>query len=316
MIKGIIYALAACFIWGLTFVVPGFMQGYSWIEIALGPYFVYGALSSIIFFNSRFRGMCKYPMSIWLRASYSSFIYTVGYFFCIVLAVKLSNPAICALIVGLSPIAIAFYGNWREKIVSYKSLVFPSLLTIGGLTLINIPHLQTSPVTHLWGVVFALLAVAGWSWYVVANANFLKHNLEVKASEWATLMGVTCLFWVGLFGLFFGLFFPDQFNVQKCVTLGPGWIRFAAGSLILGVAAEWLASYLWNKASVLIPVSLAGQLTIFETVFGVIFFYLLEQKFPPVIESVGIVLFLCSIIYGVRKFIRNDKPIDYFYVGQ
>ena len=47
--------------------------------------------------------------------------------------------------------------------------------------------------------------------------------------------------------------------------------------------------------------SFAGQLTILETVFGLILIYILEQRLPPVVESIGIVLFLAAIIYGIRQ---------------
>lgn len=297
MFKGILYALAACFVWGLIFVVPMFMTDYTPVEVALGRYVTYGALSLLIFFKSR----CRYPKTIWIKATLYSFVYTMGYYLCVVLALRLSSPAICALILGLSPIAIAFYGNWQEKEISNKSLIVPSLLTLLGLILINIPGLQSaaSPTTYVWGLFFGALALIGWSWYVVANSRFLKKQPLVDSSEWATLIGVTCLVWVALFGLFFGLFFPEQFSLHKCLTFSPD---FVIGSLVLGVISAWLGYYFWNKASLHLPISLAGQLTIFETIFGVIFFYMIEMKMPPLLECIGILLFLGAITYGVSQF--------------
>ncbi len=297
MYKGIIYALAACFVWGLIFVVPMFMTGYTPVEVAMGRYVTYGALSLLIFFKSR----CRYPKAIWIKATLYSFVYTMGYYLCVILSVRLSTPAICALILGLSPIAIAFYGNWKEKEISNKSLIVPSLLTLLGLIIINIPGMQSanSTTTYLWGLFFGTLALIGWSWYVVANSHFLKKHPHVDSSEWATLIGVTCLVWVALFGLFFGLFLPEQFSVQKCLSLSPD---FVIGSLVLGVVSAWLGYYFWNKASLNLPVSFAGQLTIFETIFGVIFFYAIEMKMPPLLECIGILLFLGAIIYGVSQF--------------
>lgn len=311
MMTGIVYALAACLIWGLIFVVPGFMTGFTSIEIALGRYIVYGGLSSIIFLKSRLQGFCKYPAAIWLRAAGYSLVFTVGYYTCVVLSLRFSTPAICALILGLSPIVIAFYGNWKEKEVSYRSLFLPALMTLAGLILINVPHIQgvESPATYMWGLIFGALSLIGWSWYVVANSRFLKDNPQVNTSDWATLVGVTCLIWVAAFALFFGLFFPDQFSLQKCTTLGPDFTRFVIGSLILGVICAWFGSYFWNKASLRLPVSLAGQLTIFETIFGVIFFYMLEKQMPPLMECLGMMLFLCAIIFGVRQFSRTAAEI-------
>ena len=310
MKRGVIYALAACMIWGLVFVVPGFMKGYSAVEVALGRYAVYGSLSLIIFMKLRLGGFCKYPKKIWWRAIRYSFILTVGYYACVVLALRHASPAICALILGVSPIAIAFYGNWREKEVSSKSLVVPALLTLAGLIFINVPHLQDAetPPTYIWGLICALLALAGWSWYVVVHSNFMKNNPHVQSSDWATLMGVSSLIWVGVFALFFGLFFPEHFCFEKCTTWSPNFMWFAGGSLILGAVCAWMGMYLWNKASPLLPVSMAGQLTIFETIFGVIYFYLIEKKIPPLMECIGVVLFLCAITFGLKWF-SNERDL-------
>jgi hypothetical protein len=43
---------------------------------------------------------------------------------------------------------------------------------------------------------------------------------------------------------------------------------------------------------------LAGQLTIFETIFGVLFVYLLNQHLPPLIESLGISILLISVLWS------------------
>jgi len=49
MIEGVGLRVISCFIWGLIFIVPQFMSGFSPIEIALGRYFFYGIASLLIF---------------------------------------------------------------------------------------------------------------------------------------------------------------------------------------------------------------------------------------------------------------------------
>jgi drug/metabolite transporter (DMT)-like permease len=72
------------------------------------------------------------------------------------------------------------------------------------------------------------------------------------------------------------------------------------GSAVLGVLCSWLGSFLWNRACLHLPVSLAGQLTIFETLFGISFVYIFEQRFPPTMEFLGICFLLTAILYGIR----------------
>ena len=210
MLKGIIYALLACFIWGLIFIVPGFMSSYSAIEIAMGRYLIYGIFSLALIYKARMGGGCRYPLSVWIKSLLYALIITVGYYTCLVLGLRYSTPAICALIIGLSPIAISLYGNWKEKEVSFRSLTTPSILILIGLALINGPHLQSSetPTTFIWGLFYSTLALLAWSWYVVANARYLKKNPQVDSNDWNNMMGVTSIFWV----ILLGFLMKDQIN--------------------------------------------------------------------------------------------------------
>lgn len=307
MYKGIAFALGACFIWGLIFIVPQFMTGFTSIEVALGRYFVYGIISSLIFCKSKFQGTCRHPRGIWVKALYFSLASTIVYYTFVVLALRYSTPAICALILGISPITIAFYGNWKQRETTFKSLIIPSALILIGLVIINVPHLEESGSisTYVLGLVCSFLALLAWSWYVVANSRFLKHHPEVRSSDWSTLIGVATLFWVFVFALFLSLFFENQLQMEKYLTPGPELTKFIIGSAILGLLCSWVGAFLWNKASLHLPVSLAGQLTIFETIFGVVFVYTLERQMPPRMESIGIVILLIAIVYGIRQFARK-----------
>jgi len=65
------------------------------------------------------------------------------------------------------------------------------------------------------------------------------------------------------------VFLKNELQVKKYVTLSPELSAFFIGSAILGLLCSWVGAWLWNRASLHLPVSLAGQLTIFETIFGV-----------------------------------------------
>jgi drug/metabolite transporter (DMT)-like permease len=302
--NGVLFALGACFIWGLIFVVPQFMIGFSPIEVALGRYSLYGVISFTIFLRALARGACRHSQAIWSKALYFSLISTIVYYTFVVLSLRYSSPAMCALILGTSPIMIAFYGNWREREVSFKSLLLPSILIIAGLLIINLPHLQASevPSFYILGLVFSFLAAIAWSTYVLINSKFIKRHPEVCPSEWSTLLGVSTLFWVALCTAILAIFFKEQLHFEKYFILNEELIRFLGGSAILGLLCSWVGAFLWNKASISLPISLAGQLTIFETIFGVLFVYIVSQTIPCFRESIGIAVLLTAIIYGIKKF--------------
>lgn len=231
---------------------------------------------------------------------------TIGYYTFVVLALRYASPAICALILGISPISIAFYGNWKERECSFKSLILPSVLIFIGLVMINAPHLleAESPSTYLLGLLCAFVALLTWSWFVVANSRFLRDHPEIKSSDWATLIGVATIGWVVILGVCLAV--AGNFDhPDKYLTLGPALIKYIAGCAALGLLCSWLGGYLWNTASHYLPVSLAGQLTIFETIFGLLFVCLLDKRIPPSFECVGIGLLLAAIFYGIRIFAKE-----------
>lgn len=302
MLKGIAFALAACLMWGLIFVVPSFMGSFSTFEVSLGRYSVYGCLSSLLFLNLRRQGLCKYPRSIWLQALLFSFAATYFYYIALVFGLRYSTPAISALVIGVSPITIAFYGNLRKKEINFRSLLLPSLFILIGLVLINAPHIHMheTPSQYFLGLFCSVIALANWSWYVVANVEFFKKNPEVSSSDWSTLIGVSALFWTLFFGSILALFFPEELVTEKYTFSNPALSQFLMGAALLGLLSSWVGAYCWNRASGLLPVALTGQLSIFETIFGVIFVYLIEQRLPPAIELTGIACLIGAVLYGVH----------------
>lgn len=309
MLKGVICALSACFVWGLVFIIPQFVKGFSLLEVALGGYFIYGIISTCILIKCRLQGHCKYPLSVWIKALYFSLVSTIIYYTCVVLAFRFATPVICALILGVSPITIAFYGNWKQRESSFKRLFLPSLMIILGLILINIPHFNNTSTSsaHIFGLICSLVALVAWSWYVVANSRFLKKNPQITSNDWSTLVGVATLLLVFIYSLILGIFFSDQIDMHKYFTPNSELTSFLLGCCVLGILCSWVGAFFWNKASYHLPVSLVGQLAIFETIFGLLFIYALTKNTPPQMECLGIGLFLTAVAYGVRSS-YNERP--------
>jgi drug/metabolite transporter (DMT)-like permease len=311
MFKGISFALGALFIWAFIYVVPQFITGFSSIEIALGRYLVYGIISVLLFLRSKSKGGCNFSRDVWIKALYFSLICTIGYYTFLVLALRYSSPAVCALILGTSPITTAIYGNWMQKEISFKKLILPCILIFAGLIIMNFPnintHVEEHAINYFFGLVCSVFALAAWTWYVEANSRFLKENPEVPSSDWCTLIGIGTLFWVVLFTIVLALFFENQLHFDKYIVYNSDMLSFIIGSLILGIFCSWVAEYLWNEASLFLPVSLAGQLTIFETAFALLFVYLIEQRPPVYIEVAGMGLQLFGILYGIQQFSKREK---------
>ncbi len=313
MLKGTIYAIAACLIWGLIFVVPPYLKGFDSLEIALGRHCIYGITSCLLLLWASRNASIKYPLAIWGQAFLFSLIANIFYYSCVVMGVKHASPSITALILGVSPVLISFYGNWLQKECNFKSLIIPSVLILVGLFMVNIPIFQQEELGsqkpyYLIGVLASFGALFSWCWFVVANARFLKNNPEIDPQAWSTISGVTTLIWVLFLGGSYEIWQGAE-HWQKFITPSPELWVFLGGCATLGILCSWIGYFLWNKASMLLPVSFAGQLTMFETIFGLLYFYLLKQESPPIVELAGITLMLSAILYGMKAFTEEQPAL-------
>lgn len=301
MIQGIALALAACFVWGLIFVVPLFMEGFTSMEVALARFIAFGACSLPLLLKKKIMGEFRYSSSIWWWSIPLSFAASLAYYPFVVLALRYSTPSICALILGLAPITIAFSGNWKEKECSFRSLIPSACLILVGLVMVNLPYLQKEGASsHLMGLLFAVVALLSWNWFAVTNSRFIKRHPELRPSDWTTLLGAYSLLWAVVGALILYLSDSPLLGLEKFQLSNPQLPSFLIGALILGTACSWVGGYLWNRACPRLPISLAGQLLIFETIFGLLFAYSLERRSPPLIEALGICLFLAATLYSIR----------------
>jgi drug/metabolite transporter (DMT)-like permease len=307
MLKGIILSLCACLIWGPTFVIPAFLSSFSSLEITLGQYFFYGVISLLFFGGVCYHKLIQYPLKIWMKALWFALISNIVYYTSIILAVQYSSASVTALIVGIAPISISFYGNLRQNECDFSKLLFPALLIATGLCIVNVEAIFNSKITtvsheYLVGLVCAFVALISWTWYVVMNTQFLKTSPTMTNFEWSTMLGVATFIWVILIALLLGVFVMESADVQKYFVLTNEWQLFLLVTATLGCLCSWLGTYLWNSGSTRLPVSLGGQMTIFETVFGLMFVYLIEKRLPSPFECLGIGCMFVAIAYSMNLF--------------
>lgn len=197
MLKGILLVLAACLIWGLIFVVPGLMTSFSPLEVALGRYFFLGILSTFLVIGQGLKKWRRVPWSIWRQALVYAFVVNILYYFALVTGLRYSSSSVIALLLGLSPITIAFYGNWLKKECSYRQLVIPSILIGCGLICVNWDAFHALEGQATWeygfGLLCGLFSLAAWNWYVIANSQFLYKYSQISSSDWSTMIGIATL---------------------------------------------------------------------------------------------------------------------------
>jgi drug/metabolite transporter (DMT)-like permease len=68
----------------------------------------------------------------------------------------------------------------------------------------------------------------------------------------------------------------------------------------LGPLASWLGTMCWNEASQRLPMTLAGQLIVFETLAALSYAHILRGKRPEPMTMLGIALLVAGVIWAVR----------------
>jgi drug/metabolite transporter (DMT)-like permease len=63
----------------------------------------------------------------------------------------------------------------------------------------------------------------------------------------------------------------------------------------MGLAGSWLATWFWAVASTRLPLTFAAQLIVAETIFGLLYGFLWESRFPTMLEIAGIALQIAGV---------------------
>lgn len=312
MFIGIFFVITACFFWGLIFVVPQFMEGFNPFEVALSRYFFYGIFSCILVIFCNKQKLGQITGKNWAQAFWFGLLANILYYPCLVYSIRFASPVIATLIFGLSPIAIALYGNWKQEECSYKSLIIPVLCIVLGLTLVNFPALQNSSlegslVEYCSGIVFGLIAVGLWTYYAVANAAFLRKHSYISSVNWATTVGVATFAWVCIIMAGYISYIGMDLTWRLYRIQTQDIYSLVIGGLLLGILSTWVGIYCWNKGSSRLPVTFAGQLTVFETIFGLLFVFILEGTYPSLLELMGSALMLTGVISSIHAFKKENN---------
>ncbi len=300
MLTGIVSILAATLCWGFVFVIPIFLVGFDPIEVTLGRFFFFGLISLIILLLKKRRLFHHSYSKHWVKAFWFGLMSTLVCYSGMVFCMRYASPAITALIYGISPITIALFGNWQKKEYRYRDFLFPGILTIFGISLTNLKAFEISTVSlfiYSLGFLCGLLGLSAWTWYAVRNVKFQAENPHLSTLDWVVMLGAATFSLCVIIAVIIALLSPD---LSKYASISPELKTFLVGSLILGSVSSWLAFFLWNKGTLYVPISLAGQLTIFETIFGLLFIFLAETRLPSLFEFIGIIALLAGVLTAFK----------------
>jgi drug/metabolite transporter (DMT)-like permease len=315
MWNGILCGVLAGAVWGMVFIVPKILWAFSPLELAVGRYIAYGIIASALMLP-RLPGLLRRlepdDYGALLRHALSG---NILYYMLLALGVTLAGVAPTSLIIGLLPISVTLLGHKDHGAVPLRRLVLP-LLTVGaGIACINVDlflHASAAGADMaktLLGVLCAAGALLCWSWYAVDNARYLKRNPHFSSAEWSTLYGISS----GLIALVIGLvaFAVRHEDVIGAAGLASGrdWTVFWIANSLLALGASVIGNQLWNIASRRVPVTLSGQLILFETLFALLYGFIYQQRLPRTLEIAAIVLLIAGVLWSVRVHTLEEQIV-------
>jgi drug/metabolite transporter (DMT)-like permease len=303
LVVGVAAAVAATLAWSLNFLVPFVIGDYSIFDFALFQFLIPAALGAG--FLAIKRQLVRHlPRRDWLVAFSLGLIGYLAYSLALVGAARYAGPVIAPAFLSSVPIVLAVIGNFRERTVSWKVLCVPLLLALVGLALINGSSLGGSHSLELpflgGGILLAILAVACWVTFGLANQTALGHRPHMPTGIWSAL--ILCGAGLGMLvvypvGAAFG-----AFNIPQ---LGLPWEtahEFILWGLFVGVVVNVGGAVAWTITSQRLPVALSAQLITLEPTFGTIFGLSMRRRWPTMAELAGMMVLLAGVIVAVRIF--------------
>ena len=298
MLTGVLAGLAAGALWGLVFVVPRLLTGFSPIDIAAGRYVVWGLWSALLVFGTpRER---RWPTWTQAGAALSmSVLGATGYYLMVVLAVRDAGTELPSLIVGTIPVWLMLLG--RPAHLRWASLLPGLLLTAAGLVLMGLAQQPVAELPgtaaahpHLWrGVALAVASMVSWTVFALYNVNWLRRHPEVTGAVWTNWLGLV----TGASAV--AMWLATGSGAAPLLALGQTGLA-AAVFLATGLGSAWLGSVLWNVASRRLSTSLCGQLIVSETLFALFYSFLWDGAWPSPMEWLAVLLFTLGIIASIR----------------
>lgn len=287
--RGIGAGIAAGALWGLVFLAPELTHGFTSMQLSAGRYLAYGLVAALLIAPGWRRVSARLTRREWWTLAWLSPAGNVVYYIFLANAVRSGGVAMASLVIGLSPLAVTLFGRDERQALPLRRLLPSLLLGVAGLLCISWESLRQSGPGSLFGLLCAVGALASWTVYAVVNSRVLARLTAVTAHEWSLLTGVM----TGAQALLLAV---PAFLLASNVQSAADWLRFTGVVSGVAILCSIIGNGLWNVASRALPMSLMGQMIIFETVFAALYGWLWEARWPSGLECAAMLLLVGGVV--------------------
>lgn len=293
MLAGVLYGAGAGALWGLVFLAPQLTSTFEPVLLAIGRYVAYGAISALLV-APRWRALrSALGRREWTQLAWLSLTGNVLYYMFLAEAVQAGGIAMTSLVIGFLPVVVTIVGSRERDAVPIARLV-PSLLLCAAGALCIGWQTVSAPVSgsvgrQLVGLSCAVGALVSWSAFAVGNQRALARLTTITPHEWNLLTGIV----TGAESL---VLVPIALLVGTKRHGASEWTTFAATSVGVAVFASLLGNALWNRMSRLLPLTLVGQMILFETLFALVYGFVWDRRWPTPLEAGAFALLVASVL--------------------
>lgn len=290
---GVGCGLAAGALWGLVFLAPELAAEFTPLQLAAGRYLAYGALAAALL-APRWRSVhAAVGRREWIALSWLSLLGNSLYYILLASAVQMGGVAMTSVVVGFLPVAVTVIGSRDHGAVPLSRLAPSLLMGAAGVGCIAWQSMNAaapgSEARAALGLACAIGALASWTTYAVWNGRWLARLPQVSAHDWSLLTGVA----TGAQALVLA---TAAALIGASAHASAEWTRFFAVSAGVAIFASIVGNAFWNRASRLLPMTLVGQMILFETLFALLYGFLWEQRWPTTAELAAIALMVASVV--------------------
>jgi len=295
---GVASGVAAGALWGLVFLAPQLLPDFGALQQSVARYLAYGVLALALLVPRWRRATAPLGKAEWRALVALSLLGNLLYFVLLASAIHAAGGAATALIVGLVPVVVTVAGVRRHHASGprLRALAGPCVLSVLGMALVAVDAvragrgLSSDAASSIGGLACAVGALVSWSAYSVGNARWLERRPDISSRDWSLLTGVAT---GGL-----ALLLAPLALLWDASAHEPGaWLRLLGISSAMALFASVVGNAFWNAASRRLPLSLAGQMIVFETLFALLYGFLWEWRLPGLLEIAAIACLLGGVLW-------------------
>jgi len=293
IVLGFVFGALAGALWGLVFLAPKLVPQFGAIQLTAGRYVAYGLIALVMLVPVWRLLKHKIRRKDWMALVVLALLGNTIYYLFLAKAVQMGGMAMTALVIGFLPVTVTIIGSRDKGALPLRQLALPLVFSVAGALVIGaetfLNPATDSLATSVLAFGCAVGALVSWTAFAVGNTRALNRLVDISSHEWSLLLGVV----TGVQGV---LLVPLALMLEPLAESVQAWGVFAAVCAAIGLLSSVVGNALWNRMSRLLPLTMVGQMILFETLFALLYAFAWDRRWPTPLEAVSMVLVVISVM--------------------